>query len=155
MVLLNVHVHVCTFVWMGVWMRVCECMEVSVHLEKCLCETLGNFALVSTQKACYYHLYMIHMNCVQECMEAHEKDMEHSFAVAASREKTCGICMDVVLEKEPTSARRFGILENCNHCFCLSCIRQWRCAKQFEKTIVRWGWVTCWRDCCQVDLTTQ
>ena len=75
--------------------------------------------------------------CVQECMEAHEEDMKHSFAVAASREKTCGICLDVVLEKKELSDRRFGILENCSHCFCLPCIRRWRCQKQYEKIIVR------------------
>ena len=32
---------------------------------------------------------------------------------------------------------RFGILPNCNHCFCLSCIRKWRQAKQFEHKIIR------------------
>ena len=32
---------------------------------------------------------------------------------------------------------RFGILPSCNHCFCLSCIRKWRNAKQFEHKIIR------------------
>nr|KAG5711299.1 hypothetical protein BaRGS_005996 [Batillaria attramentaria] len=70
-------------------------------------------------------------------MEQHERDMELSFAVAKSRDKSCGICMETVLEKEPPTEQRFGILENCNHCFCLTCIRKWRCAKQFEKVIVK------------------
>ncbi|XP_067684541.1 probable E3 ubiquitin-protein ligase makorin-1 [Haliotis asinina] len=73
----------------------------------------------------------------KECIERHEKDMELSFAIARSKDKACGICMDVVVEKNPVSERRFGILPGCNHCFCLSCIRKWRCAKQFENKIIR------------------
>jgi len=71
-----------------------------------------------------------------ECLREHERDMELSFAVARSREKTCGICMEVVLDKSKGEAR-FGILPNCNHCFCLPCIRKWRQAKQFEHKIIR------------------
>ncbi|XP_025108196.1 probable E3 ubiquitin-protein ligase makorin-1 [Pomacea canaliculata] len=73
----------------------------------------------------------------KECVQEHERDMELSFAIARSQDKSCGICMETVMEKNPAAERRFGILENCNHCFCLSCIRTWRCAKQFEKVIVR------------------
>ena len=36
----------------------------------------------------------------------HERDMEHSFAVAQSREKTCGICMEIVLDKPKGEARQ-------------------------------------------------
>lgn len=73
---------------------------------------------------------------MKECMKALEEDMQHSFAIANSMDKQCGICMDTVVEKDRPD-NRFGILENCNHCYCLPCIRQWRCAKQFEKVIVR------------------
>eukprot|EP00930_Biecheleria_cincta_P043157 TRINITY_DN29671_c0_g1_i1.p1 TRINITY_DN29671_c0_g1~~TRINITY_DN29671_c0_g1_i1.p1 ORF type:complete len:502 (+),score=82.46 TRINITY_DN29671_c0_g1_i1:152-1507(+) len=34
----------------------------------------------------------------------------------------CGICFENVLQK----GQRFGILETCDHAFCLSCIRSWR-----------------------------
>jgi len=71
-----------------------------------------------------------------ECLREHERDMELSFAVARSREKTCGICMETVLDK-PKGEARFGILPSCNHCFCLPCIRKWRQAKQFEHKIIR------------------
>jgi len=71
-----------------------------------------------------------------ECLQEHERNMELSFAVARSNEKTCGICMEVVLEK-PKGEARFGILPSCNHCFCLPCIRKWRQAKQFEHKIIR------------------
>jgi len=71
-----------------------------------------------------------------ECLQEHERNMELSFAVARSKEKTCGICMEVVLDK-PKGEARFGILPACNHCFCLPCIRKWRQAKQFEHKIIR------------------
>jgi len=73
---------------------------------------------------------------VRECVTDMEKDMETSFAVARSKEKTCGICMEVVLDK-PKGEARFGILPACTHCFCLPCIRKWRQAKQFEHKIIR------------------
>lgn len=71
------------------------------------------------------------------CMEAHEKDMELSFAVQRSKDMTCGVCMEVVFEKVNPSERRFGILSNCCHCYCLKCIRKWRRAKQFESKIIK------------------
>ncbi|XP_069694523.1 probable E3 ubiquitin-protein ligase makorin-1 isoform X2 [Periplaneta americana] len=73
---------------------------------------------------------------VNECIKQHERDMELSFAVARSKDKTCGVCFEVVMEKPPRE-QRFGILPNCNHCFCLTCIRKWRQAKQFENKIIR------------------
>ncbi|XP_044742179.1 probable E3 ubiquitin-protein ligase makorin-1 [Chrysoperla carnea] len=72
----------------------------------------------------------------RECVSQHEKNMELSFAVARSREKSCGVCFEVILEKS-SREQRFGILPNCNHCFCLSCIRKWRQAKQFDSKIIR------------------
>ena len=35
-----------------------------------------------------------------ECMRRMEKDMEEAFAVQRSSEKNCGICMEVVWDKE-------------------------------------------------------
>ena len=40
-----------------------------------------------------------------ECLQEHERNMELSFAVARSKEKTCGICMEVVLDKQKGEAR--------------------------------------------------
>ncbi|CAI5448407.1 unnamed protein product [Caenorhabditis angaria] len=57
-----------------------------------------------------------------ECLMNHERAMEQAFIEQRSREKTCGICMENVFEKD----LRFGILNGCKHCFCLDCIRQWR-----------------------------
>ena len=64
--------------------------------------------------------------------------MELSFAVARSKDKCCGICMEHILEKDNHQERRFGIMSNCNHIFCLPCIRKWRGAKQFDNQIVRY-----------------
>ncbi|KAH3819545.1 probable E3 ubiquitin-protein ligase makorin-1 [Dreissena polymorpha] len=72
-----------------------------------------------------------------ECVRQHERDMEVSFAVARSKDKQCGICMDTVLDKEPSTERRFGILSDCAHCFCLACIRTWRASKQFDSKTIR------------------
>lgn len=63
--------------------------------------------------------------------------MELSFAIQRSIDKNCGICMDTIMEKEPPSERRFGILEKCAHIFCLSCIRKWRQTKQFDNRTIR------------------
>ncbi|XP_067000780.1 probable E3 ubiquitin-protein ligase makorin-1 [Anabrus simplex] len=71
-----------------------------------------------------------------ECIKQHEQDMELSFAVARSKDKACGICFETIMEKNHRE-QRFGILPNCSHCFCLTCIRKWRQSKQFENKIVR------------------
>lgn len=62
--------------------------------------------------------------------------MELSFAIQRSKEKSCGVCFETIMEKS-SREQRFGILPNCNHCFCLSCIRKWRQAKQFDNKIIR------------------
>ncbi|CDQ87997.1 unnamed protein product [Oncorhynchus mykiss] len=71
------------------------------------------------------------------CMLVFEADMEKAFAAQHSQDKVCSICMEVVYEKAAASERRFGILSSCCHTYCLSCIRQWRCAKQFENKIIK------------------
>lgn len=73
----------------------------------------------------------------QMCLIAFEHDMEKAFAVQKSQDKVCNICMEVVYDKIIPSERRFGILSDCIHPYCLSCIRQWRCAKQFENKIIK------------------
>ncbi|KAL9988914.1 hypothetical protein ACROYT_G003409 [Oculina patagonica] len=72
----------------------------------------------------------------QKCIESHEKDMEHSFAVQRSEGVTCGICLEVVKTKANPSEQRFGILTDCNHAFCLACIRQWRNTSHSNKNKV-------------------
>jgi len=40
----------------------------------------------------------------------------------------CGICFDSIEKK----GEQFGMLENCDHAFCLSCIRSWRKQKEMQ-----------------------
>jgi len=46
-------------------------------------------------------------------------------ALEGSRGVECAICLEAVLEKERAEDRQFGLLE-CDHPFCLPCIRDWR-----------------------------
>jgi E3 ubiquitin-protein ligase makorin len=73
----------------------------------------------------------------KECVHYHEKEMEYSFAMQRSEGKKCCICMEVVLEKAKPSDCRFGILSECNHVFCLACIREWRSTSNQDKKTVR------------------
>ncbi|XP_055383558.1 probable E3 ubiquitin-protein ligase makorin-1 [Condylostylus longicornis] len=94
-----------------------------------LCDMCGHYCLHPTDK-------VQRKKHINECLQQHEKDMELSFAIARSKNKTCGICFDIIMEKNGKE-KRFGILPNCNHIFCLECIRKWRQAKQFENKITR------------------
>lgn len=68
----------------------------------------------------------------QECMAEHERSMELAFAYQRSQDLVCGICFEIVIEKEPKHSSRFGILENCNHIYCVDCIRAWRNSNSSE-----------------------
>lgn len=72
-----------------------------------------------------------------ECLLEHEREMELSFAIQRSKDKVCGICMEVVTEKKPVTFSRFGILDKCNHIFCVDCIRRWRGNKSLEVRTIR------------------
>ncbi|CAB3406194.1 unnamed protein product [Caenorhabditis bovis] len=72
----------------------------------------------------------------KECSSNHEKAMEMAFMEQQSLEKSCGICMELIFESE----LRFGILPGCKHCFCLSCIREWRSKHEtsdLDESVVR------------------
>uniref|UniRef100_A0A3B5BEZ0 E3 ubiquitin-protein ligase makorin-2 n=1 Tax=Stegastes partitus TaxID=144197 RepID=A0A3B5BEZ0_9TELE len=71
------------------------------------------------------------------CLLAFEADMEKAFAAQLSQDKVCSICMEVVVQKANLSDRRFGILSSCCHTFCLACIRQWRCTRNFCNKIIK------------------
>lgn len=52
------------------------------------------------------------------------------FAYESGREKTCDICYETISD-ERRKNRAFGILPNCYHCFCITCISTW-----FDKVTV-------------------
>ncbi|XP_052460307.1 probable E3 ubiquitin-protein ligase makorin-1 isoform X1 [Carassius gibelio] len=62
---------------------------------------------------------------------------EHSRAFDQSKDVACGICMDKISEKSTTLDRRYGILPNCNHAFCIGCIVTWRKTKDFQEDVIK------------------
>ncbi|XP_062855033.1 makorin, ring finger protein, 4 [Trichomycterus rosablanca] len=60
-----------------------------------------------------------------------------SEAYNRSKDVLCGICMDKVYEKSTARERRFGILPNCSHAFCLGCIMTWRKTKEFQEDVIK------------------
>ncbi|VDP14859.1 unnamed protein product [Soboliphyme baturini] len=111
-----------------------ECMFVHGNA----CDLCGHFVLVPGDEAQNtQHRRGSEKAFVKECLEEHEKQMEVAFTMARSKGMQCGICMEVVMDKPNEYARRFGILPNCKHCFCLECLRKWRQAKQFDTKNIR------------------
>lgn len=47
-------------------------------------------------------------------------------ALRLSQEIECSVCLEPVLSKPAAAERKFGILSECDHPFCISCIRNWR-----------------------------
>ena len=68
-------------------------------------------------------------------MEKQEAKREEQLAIERSRGKTCGVCLEIVWNKEGDP--RFGLLENCDHIFCLQCIRTWRSLSNYEHQVVK------------------
>ncbi|MCI4380853.1 hypothetical protein PGIGA_G00244730 [Pangasianodon gigas] len=64
-------------------------------------------------------------------------DQGQSEAYNQSKDVFCGICMDKVYEKSTARERRFGILPNCSHAFCLGCIMTWRKTKDFQEEVIK------------------
>ncbi|KAK9015253.1 hypothetical protein V6N11_006369 [Hibiscus sabdariffa] len=55
-----------------------------------------------------------------------EKKQKHLEALKYSQEIECSVCLDRVLSKPTAAERKFGLLSECDHPFCISCIRNWR-----------------------------
>ncbi|XP_065830116.1 uncharacterized protein [Oscarella lobularis] len=73
----------------------------------------------------------------RECQVEIEKDIEYTFAYKRSQGIQCSICLDVVMDKRNPVDRRFGILSDCKHPFCLPCIRKWRNLSHADNKIIR------------------
>lgn len=43
-----------------------------------------------------------------------------------SEEIECSVCLDCVHSKSTAAEKRFGLLPECDHAFCITCIRKWR-----------------------------
>ncbi|KAI3739986.1 hypothetical protein L2E82_30401 [Cichorium intybus] len=55
-----------------------------------------------------------------------EKKHKHLEALKHSQEIECSVCLERVLSKATPAERKFGLLSECDHPFCISCIRNWR-----------------------------
>lgn len=49
-----------------------------------------------------------------------------TFSSSEAEEKTCGICLEVVLNQQNPEQQFFGLLQNCNHSFCFACLKTWQ-----------------------------
>uniref|UniRef100_A0A1J3J5L1 Zinc finger CCCH domain-containing protein 69 n=1 Tax=Noccaea caerulescens TaxID=107243 RepID=A0A1J3J5L1_NOCCA len=47
-------------------------------------------------------------------------------ALKLSQEIECCVCLERVLSKPTPAERKFGLLTECDHAFCIACIRNWR-----------------------------
>lgn len=73
---------------------------------------------------------------LRSCKAVSDIEVPNS-SIEGSKEVVCGICMDKVHEKPIPEERCFGILPNCNHPYCLGCIRKWRNSKDFKNEIIK------------------
>ncbi|KAK7401510.1 hypothetical protein VNO78_13050 [Psophocarpus tetragonolobus] len=55
-----------------------------------------------------------------------DKKEKYLKALKDSEEVECNVCLERVLSKPKPSDCKFGLLPECDHAFCLSCIRNWR-----------------------------
>ncbi|KAK3021148.1 hypothetical protein RJ639_047089 [Escallonia herrerae] len=61
-----------------------------------------------------------------EHTETCAKKQKHLESLKHSQEIECSVCLERVLSKPTTAERKFGLLSECDHPFCVSCIRNWR-----------------------------
>ncbi|TXG55790.1 hypothetical protein EZV62_017103 [Acer yangbiense] len=62
----------------------------------------------------------------EEHIKTCEKKQKHLESLRRSQEIECSVCLDRVLSKPTAAERKFGLLSECDHPFCISCIRNWR-----------------------------
>lgn len=62
----------------------------------------------------------------EEHLKTCEKKQKQLEALKHSQEIECSVCLERVLSKPTAAERKFGLLSECDHPFCVSCIRNWR-----------------------------
>lgn len=93
----------------------CPHGEKCLHIHWDLCSTCGKHCL---------HPYRSDERDehIKQCL----KNKERLEALRHSQELECSVCLDRVLSKATPAERKFGLLSECDHPFCISCIRNWR-----------------------------
>lgn len=61
-----------------------------------------------------------------EDREKHAKECKKKQALERSQEIECSVCLERVLSKTSAFERKFGLLSECDHPFCIACIKKWR-----------------------------
>lgn len=93
----------------------CPHGELCPHMHGDLCPTCG--------KHC---LHPFRPQEREEHLTTCKKRQNHLEALKHSQEIECSVCLERVLSKPTAAERKFGILSECDHPFCISCIRNWR-----------------------------
>lgn len=101
----------CSFVAVGN----CPRGEKCPHIHGNLCPTCG--------KHC---LHPFRPEEREEHLNTCEKKQKQLDALKHSQEIECSVCLERVLLKPTAAERKFGLLSECDHPFCISCIRNWR-----------------------------
>ncbi|XP_072304723.1 makorin, ring finger protein, 4 [Eucyclogobius newberryi] len=77
------------------------------------------------------------MDGMEGATAAPSQSAEKAQAILRSKDVACGICMDKIYEKPELCDRKFGILPNCTHAFCLKCIKTWRNTRDLAPDVVK------------------
>lgn len=79
----------------------------------------------------------------EEHMKTCEKRQKRLDLLKYSQEIECSVCLERVLSKTTAAERKFGILFECDHPFCISCIRHWRSGSGSSEIDVNSTFRTC------------
>ncbi|GAB4832601.1 hypothetical protein Ancab_006620 [Ancistrocladus abbreviatus] len=93
----------------------CPRGEKCPHIHGDLCPTCGK-----------YCLHPFRPEERKEHTKTCEKRQKHLEALKCSQEIECSVCLERVLAKPVPAERKFGLLSECDHPFCITCIRNWR-----------------------------
>ncbi|XP_068345026.1 putative RING-type E3 ubiquitin transferase C3H69 isoform X2 [Pyrus communis] len=93
----------------------CPRGEKCPHIHGDLCPSCG--------KHCLHPYRPLERGEHMKTCEDKQKQLE---ALKRSQEIECSVCLERVLSKPTVAERKFGILSECDHPFCISCIRNWR-----------------------------
>lgn len=93
------------------------------------CPSGDKCSLVHGNQCLYCKKYCLHPTDRKE-KENHlrtcEKKEKYLQVLKDSQEIECNVCLERILSKPKPSECKFGLLPECDHAFCLSCIRNWR-----------------------------
>ena len=86
---------------------------------------IAHYPRGALQTCSHYALHPTNSEARQQHQDDCSAAEKRRAAQRASKEVECSICLERPLEKENPAQRQFGLLD-CDHAFCLGCIRNWR-----------------------------